>query len=72
MARKLQARTRITQAVCFKGELKGFTNVRPTCIIVISIIVIIIVLNLMITITSPSNWASLLLASQTMVAGITY
>ena len=41
MARKLQARTRSNQAVCFKGELSGFTNVRPTCVIIIIIAIII-------------------------------
>ena len=30
MARKLQARTRRSQAVCFRGELNGFVRDRPT------------------------------------------
>ena len=31
MARKLQARTRRSHAVCFRGELNGFVRDLPTC-----------------------------------------
>ena len=42
MARKLQARTRSSQAVCFSGELNGFTKVRPTCVTNVTNVIIVL------------------------------